>query len=246
MAQLGERRVRNAEVEGSNPFGSIYSSGFNIFSLFIDDSFPVFGRLFYLYLCNILTMMSIFTLFCLAPILSAYPDAITFSPIFKILLNLLRLSRGILYKSSNYADIGPLPQFTERGRFIVEDYITKALAGDHQAFCLLYDHFSADALRLAAAITRSNDMAADAVQESFLRVYKKGYQCKSPDSFRPWFFKIVVNESKRLLKKHPLETELNEDYQSPGNSITPEFHLILSDALSKLSWEHRSALVLKF
>lgn len=127
----------------------------------------------------------------------------------------------------------------------MEDYIKKALNGDHQAFAQLYDNFAADALRLAAAVTHSPDLAADAVQEAFIRVYKKGYQCKSPDKFKPWFFRIVINESKRIAKKYSIETELDPDCPAAA-ADNYDLPLAISHALGKLTWEHRSVLVLKF
>ena len=67
----------------------------------------------------------------------------------------------------------------------METYISKALAGDHEAFARLYDAYAPEALRLSTAVTGRADLAADAVQEAFLRVYRKGYQCRG--EFKPWF-----------------------------------------------------------
>ena len=78
----------------------------------------------------------------------------------------------------------------------METYISKALAGDHEAFARLYDAYAPEALRLSTAVTGRADLAADAVQEAFLRVYRKGYQCRG--EFKPWFFRIVLNESYRM------------------------------------------------
>ena len=56
----------------------------------------------------------------------------------------------------------------------METEIIRALNGDREAFSWLYDRFAPSALRVATAITRSADLAQDAVQAAFLRVFRKG------------------------------------------------------------------------
>ncbi|MBU5625616.1 RNA polymerase sigma factor [Oscillibacter sp. MSJ-2] len=128
----------------------------------------------------------------------------------------------------------------------MEDYISDALRGDHQAFSHLYDQFAPAALRLSAAITRSRDLAEDAVQEAFLRAYRKGYQCTDPSRFRPWFFRIVINESRRVLRKNPGEAALAADLPAPSFAEKSDRALAVAEALDHLSAEHRSVLVLRF
>ena len=69
----------------------------------------------------------------------------------------------------------------------METYISKALAGDHEAFARLYDAYAPEALRLSTAVTGRADLAADAVQEAFLRVYRKGYQCGIQQARQPCY-----------------------------------------------------------
>ncbi|QNL44012.1 RNA polymerase sigma factor [Oscillibacter hominis] len=128
----------------------------------------------------------------------------------------------------------------------MEDYISDALKGDHRAFSYLYDQFAPAALRLSAAITRRQDLAEDAVQEAFLRAYRKGHQCTDPDRFRPWFFRIVINESRRILRKNLGVTALDADFPTPSFAEGSDRSLAIAEALDRLSPEHRSVLVLRF
>lgn len=82
----------------------------------------------------------------------------------------------------------------------MEQIIARALAGDREAFAQVYDAYAPAALRIGKAVTGDGELAADAVQEAFLRVYKKGWQCRDPKQFRAWFFRIVINESRRVLR----------------------------------------------
>lgn len=128
----------------------------------------------------------------------------------------------------------------------MEEYIVSALSGDKIAFSKLYDNFSPAALRLSTVITRNPDLAEDAVQEAFIRVYKKGYQCKTSEKFEPWFFRIVINESKRILRKYPGEVELELSYMVSSFTEQADLSIAVDLALRELSLEHRTVLVLKF
>lgn len=126
----------------------------------------------------------------------------------------------------------------------METEITRALNGDREAFSSLYDRFAPSALRVAAAITRSADLAQDAVQEAFLRVFRKGRQCR--ERFEPWFYRIVINESKRALRRQPDTRPLDTEMGGASFSDRSDLSLTVEAALDRLSPEHRAVLVLKF
>lgn len=128
----------------------------------------------------------------------------------------------------------------------MEEMIARALRGDRKAFDQLYDRFAPMALRLAGAVTGSPDLAADAVQEAFLRVYKKGGQCRSAAQFQPWFCRIVINESRRLLEKRPEVAEWESVGGTASFAEQSDLSLTVNDALNRLSPEHRTVLTLKF
>lgn len=126
----------------------------------------------------------------------------------------------------------------------METYISKALAGDHEAFARLYDAYAPEALRLSTAVTGRADLAADAVQEAFLRVYRKGYQCRG--EFKPWFFRIVLNESYRMAGQNPYPSESTDEDSAPNFSEQSDLAMTVHAALDHLSPEHRAVLVLKY
>lgn len=82
-----------------------------------------------------------------------------------------------------------------------KEVIQNIINGDKEAFKQLYDTQFDKALRSAIAITRSKEMAKDAVQETFIRVYLNlsSYDINRP--FEPWFYRILINECNRILKK---------------------------------------------
>lgn len=126
----------------------------------------------------------------------------------------------------------------------MEAYIQKALAGDWDAFSRLYDEYAPSALRLAAAATGRTDLAADAVQEAFLRVWRKGRQLRG-EAFGPWFYRIVLHESRRAARRNPLPVEVRE---TAGGSFTEgsDLGFAVERAMACLSPEHRTVLAVRF
>lgn len=79
--------------------------------------------------------------------------------------------------------------------------IEKIIAGDKRAFRELYEEYADYAIRTAIAITRNQEIAKDAVQETFIRVYRNLSNYDTSMPFGPWFYRILTNECNRLLKK---------------------------------------------
>ena len=53
-------------------------------------------------------------------------------------------------------------------------------------------------VRVAAAITREPEAAADAVQEAFARAIKRRRQFRGEAPLEAWMWRVVLNEAKRL------------------------------------------------
>ncbi|TQR17331.1 sigma-70 family RNA polymerase sigma factor [Psychrobacillus vulpis] len=87
--------------------------------------------------------------------------------------------------------------------------------GNRDAFRNLYDEYAGYAIRTAKAITRNDELAKDAVQEAFIRVYRNISSYDPKLSFSAWFYRILVNECNRLLNKEkkmvPTDTSLMEN-----------------------------------
>ncbi|NLX85861.1 MAG: sigma-70 family RNA polymerase sigma factor, partial [Clostridiales bacterium] len=87
--------------------------------------------------------------------------------------------------------------------------IQKIKAGDSSSFKKLYDMYADAALRTAAGITGDSELAKDAVQETFIRVYRSLNSFDTSRPFKPWFYRIRINECSRLLRKRPRVISLN-------------------------------------
>ncbi|OYT15558.1 MAG: RNA polymerase subunit sigma-70 [Bacteroidetes bacterium 4572_77] len=67
--------------------------------------------------------------------------------------------------------------------------------GDSSAFRQLVDRYKDVSLSLAFSILKDSDIAEDALQESFLKVYKNIHKFRAKASFATWLYRIVVNTS---------------------------------------------------
>lgn len=129
------------------------------------------------------------------------------------------------------------------------DWIRTIQAGDKESFHHFYEAYASYAIRTAFAITRNREMAKDAVQETFIRVYRQisSYDPKLP--FNPWFYRILTNECLRLLKKEsPLSKFEQPDLENDPALAKQSFdHLSdLYNTIQSLNDLHRIPLIIKY
>jgi RNA polymerase sigma factor (sigma-70 family) len=92
-------------------------------------------------------------------------------------------------------------------------------------------------------------MARDAVQETFIRVYRSIGSFDTGRPFKPWFFRILINECNRLLRKEPRLISLNKVIDEDGAQIAADQKEDYSDlyhAIQSLKDIYRIPVVLKY
>ena len=78
------------------------------------------------------------------------------------------------------------------------------------------------AYRIAWAILRDANDAEDAAQEACARALRAHETLRDPNAFRPWFYRIVVNEARGRRRRRPLEPIVDEPHaplDSPDDRI---------------------------
>lgn len=113
----------------------------------------------------------------------------------------------------------------------MRESIDKVYLKSEGGFEDLYNTYFDQAMRTANIIMKDEYLAADAVQETFLRVYKHIESYDDTKSFLAWFNTILINECRRGLKKSNKVTYI-ETYQ--------EEHLIIQGF--KEEWECQETL----
>ena len=132
--------------------------------------------------------------------------------------------------------------------------VEKCRTGDREEFHVIVNLHSAALFRTAYGITGDYTLAEDAVQDAFVRAWKKFNTFRPGTNLRNWLTRILVNRVIDLGRQKQLPTvELTEISSHPSLASGPEESLLSSDgrrrldvALSTLSTEQRVVVVLRF
>ncbi|MFZ5824367.1 MAG: RNA polymerase sigma factor [Bacillota bacterium] len=132
--------------------------------------------------------------------------------------------------------------------------VRRLQAGDRSALNLLYSTYAEAAIRTAFLITRSKAVAEDAVQEAFVQVIRTVPTLRDPASFRPWFYRIVVNSAKRLSRNISRSLPLDLEYTKVDlTALSPDEAAIgieeiqmVRAAINDLNQAHREAVILRY
>ena len=141
------------------------------------------------------------------------------------------------------------------------ELIRKALMGDDESFEALLFSCRTKAYNLAFRYLKNHEDASDALQESFIKIYRNLAGFKGESSFDTWVYRIVVNTCNDMIKKNKsrpetesLFKENDEEYTMdiPDSSSSPEQVLIHKEdgeyivwCLNQLPEEHREILILR-
>ena len=138
--------------------------------------------------------------------------------------------------------------------------MARAQAGDRSAFDRLVDVTHTMVHATAYRLTGDADLAADAVQDAYVRAYTSLHTFRGSSSFSTWLYRIVVNVSLDALRRRarspePLTAVTEEDEvreldvadasTDPGEAVeVRERRRMVLRALRRLSDDHRTVLVL--
>jgi RNA polymerase sigma-70 factor (ECF subfamily) len=140
--------------------------------------------------------------------------------------------------------------------------VAQLKTGDIAGLQMLVEMYQIDAIKAACLITGDRATAEDIVQTAFLRAFDKisGFDEKRP--FRPWFLRMVVNDSIKASIQQSRNVALNddgdEDYafvlrklaentREPEDAVEQkELVTEMRQAIARLSPSQRAAVVLHY
>lgn len=135
------------------------------------------------------------------------------------------------------------------------ELVSRAKAGDKQAFEQLVELNSGKVYAAAYRILGDQQQAEDCVQEAFLKVYLKLGSFKQQSKFSTWLYSIAVNEAldfRRKNQKHTKQSDYDLDQLSSNDENNPEKAAWIGNindaaqgALDHLSDDIRAAFVLR-
>jgi RNA polymerase sigma-70 factor, ECF subfamily len=104
------------------------------------------------------------------------------------------------------------------------DLVVRAASGDRDAFTALVGDAFDRLHRVARLILRSDDLAADAVQEALVSAWLHIRAVRDPDRFDAWLHRLVVHacyrEARRLRRRGIVEIHVNA-FEAPASFGAP-------------------------
>jgi RNA polymerase sigma-70 factor (ECF subfamily) len=141
--------------------------------------------------------------------------------------------------------------------------VTRARAGDSQAFGELVSRYQNKIYRLAKHITQNDEDAEDVLQETFLKAYEHLDSFQGNSKFYTWVVRIAVNESLMKLRKRkgdrtvPLDEPVDTGEEMVAREIAvwednpeqrysrEEMQHILDEAVQSLKPDFRTVFMLR-
>jgi RNA polymerase sigma-70 factor, ECF subfamily len=127
------------------------------------------------------------------------------------------------------------------------DIVDRVIGGDHAAFETLVRRHNQRLFRAARAITRSDSDAEDALQHSWLEIYRHLAQFRGEAEFSTWATRIAVNTAIAYARKKPALIEVPDDVvEGPDLEVErAELGLLLEACLHELPQGNREVMVLR-
>lgn len=134
-----------------------------------------------------------------------------------------------------------------------EDLITRARAGEHEAFRLIFERYAKPVLSFIYDMVGERDLAEELTQETFVRAYKHLDRIRDDTKLSAWLFGIGKNVAREALRsKRRTHEDVLTDKSEDSNQISPseelfgkELNSAIHDALKLLDDDHRLVFVLK-
>lgn len=127
--------------------------------------------------------------------------------------------------------------------------VARVLKGDREGFAELVRRHQAALYRHARGMGLDPDGAEDMVQEALVKAYSGLAECRDPDRFRAWIFRILRNgclDHLKNVRRKNVSLEVADDGQEFFGAEAPtELRHELDDALDRLSPLLREAFLLK-
>lgn len=135
------------------------------------------------------------------------------------------------------------------------ELIVRFKNGDQSAYAELYQKHIRYAFGTALLLLKDSSTASDVCQEAFIKVYQKIHTFKNGNQFKPWFYRIIVNEAMRFTRRLmclPKPIEKIPDIPStafiePQNMvISKEESYEVRQAISKLPVKLKVPIILRY
>lgn len=128
------------------------------------------------------------------------------------------------------------------------ELVRRTQAGEREAFSELVRRHQQALYRHACGMGMGHDAALDLVQDGFVRAYQKLAQCREPEHFRAWLFRLFRNlvlDYTRDIRRRELPLEAAETMPAATKGLGMETADALARALDALPPLLREAFLLR-
>ncbi len=115
---------------------------------------------------------------------------------------------------------------------------------DKESFAALFTSVSDELYRIAYIYLKNRDDSLDAVSEAACRCFKSRRSLKSPEHFRTWAVRVVINCSLDILRQRKRTVPLDEAVTPAVSGETDGSRALLEALLNTLSEREKSVIVL--
>lgn len=123
--------------------------------------------------------------------------------------------------------------------------VQKAQKKDDAAFVQLMEMNKGSMYKVARSYLRSDEDAADAIQETILTCYEKLQDLREPRYFKTWLIRILINKCKDILRKNQ-ELGLLEEIPERADPDTAQKNVEFMELLNGLDEKYRTILILYY
>ncbi|MCK5147199.1 RNA polymerase sigma factor [bacterium] len=122
--------------------------------------------------------------------------------------------------------------------------IKKCQSGDARAYRYIYDNYGQSLLVVARRMLGNDADAEDAVQNTFIRVYRSISSFEGRSRFSTWLHRIHIRVCLDILAKRRPETSENIQLLAIVDTPDPELKMTLDAAIADLPERQRACFVL--
>ena len=136
-----------------------------------------------------------------------------------------------------------------------EDLVTRARAGEQEAFRLIFERYARPVLSFVFDLVGERDLAEELTQETFVRAYNSLSSIRDETKLATWLFGIGKNVAREALRSRTKESHNYSDADAatlPDNASSPseellgkELNYALRAALNSLDDDRRTVFILK-
>lgn len=132
---------------------------------------------------------------------------------------------------------------------ITKEIVQQFKEGDEQAFQTLYEYFYKKIYFYALYVLKDNQLAEDAVQNTFLNAYQQRTNLLYVEAFHVWIMRIASGECKKMIRKKGPETTMETEILDQYITETEDYGFIeeiVHKEVDTFPTELRSVAILKY